>query len=403
MNEIPWAVVGPLLAVVVAVDVVALVDLSRRDVKMGPRWLWALLIVLSFPFGVILYVVLARQHPDEVRVEDTRPDAYRQAPPPSPDERSGDRGARIALPAGAAPTASAASGPTPLVRTRGLRKVYGDVAAVDGVDLAVPRGATYGLIGPNGAGKTTLLSLLTGLRSPTEGDIAIDVPRERIAVLPDTPEFEPWLTAAEVVDLARNLQAPATDPDHVDMALGETGLLGVRDRRVGGFSRGMLQRLGLAACLVTRPDLYFLDEPSSALDPAGRREVLDLIGHLAGDATVVLSTHILSDVQQVCDTVGVIDRGRLRYQGPLPDLLSRTSSAFLVSVRPPADAVVTALRASELVETVDERAPGQLRVQVADAARAETELPRLLADAGAHLVAFNPATDLESAFLKLTA
>ncbi len=168
------------------------------------------------------------------------------------------------------------------------------------------------------------------------------------------------------------------------------GLLGVAERRVGGFSRGMLQRLGLATCLVTDPDLLLLDEPSSALDPAGRREVLDLVGRLAGDRTVVLSTHILSDVQRVCDTVGVLDHGRLRYQGPIADLLQRTAAATHVSLRAPCDDVVAALEASSLVTAVEVRAPGQLIVHLADASRAETELPRLLADAGARVLSLVP-------------
>src|SRR5690606_10600261 len=159
------------------------------------------------------------------------------------------------------------------------------------------------------------------------------------------PLFEPWLTAHEVVDLARHLVAPARPRDEVDRVLAEVGLADAAHRRTGGFSRGMLQRLGLASCLVGDPEVLVLDEPSSALDPSGRREVLDLVGRLAHTKTVILSTHILGDVQQVCDTVGVIDRGRLLYQGPLTDLLARTSTAYSVHVRGPVDALAEALRA----------------------------------------------------------
>jgi ABC-2 type transport system ATP-binding protein len=213
-------------------------------------------------------------------------------------------------------------------------KVYGDAVALADVDLLVPRGATYGLIGPNGAGKTTMLSILAGLRRPTTGEVHLGVERHRIASLVDTPLFEPWLTAREVVDLARHLVAADLPEDRVEVALAEVGLTDAADRRTGGFSRGMLQRLGLAACLVGDPDVLLLDEPSSALDPAGRREVLDLIGQLSHTKTVVLPTHILGDVQQVCDVVGVIDHGHLRYQGPIQQLLARTSAVYAVHVRP---------------------------------------------------------------------
>jgi ABC-2 type transport system ATP-binding protein len=145
-----------------------------------------------------------------------------------------------------------------------------------------------------------------------------------------------------------------------------------------------------------------LDEPSSALDPAGRREVLDLIGRLAGTTTVVLSTHILADVQQVCDVVGVIDQGRLRYQGPIAELLARTSSAYGLQVRGDAHALGAALRERPWVTGVEVLGPGRLRVVTSDAARAERELPRMVAERDLAMVAFNPATDLETAFLELT-
>jgi ABC-2 type transport system ATP-binding protein len=290
----------------------------------------------------------------------------------------------------------------PVIATTAMTKVYGDTTALDSVDLAVPRGATYGLIGPNGAGKTTMLSILAGLRGPTSGEFHLGVDRRRVAVLVDTPLFEPWLTAREVVDLARSLVAPDRDAGRVDAALHEVGLTEAADRRTGGFSRGMSQRLGIATCLVGAPEVLMLDEPSSALDPAGRREVLDLIGRLAGTTTVVLSTHILADVQQVCDVVGVIDRGRLRYQGPIEDLLARTSSAYRLQVRGDATVLGDRLRDEPWVTEVEALGTGRLEVVTDDAARAEHELPRLVAECRMPLVAFNPATDLEAAFLELT-
>jgi ABC-2 type transport system ATP-binding protein len=308
------------------------------------------------------------------------------------------------------PGADDTSSAPALISSHALRKVYGATVALDDVDLVVPEGSTYGLIGPNGAGKTTMLAILTGLRRPTSGTFQLGVPRREIGVLPDTPHFEPWLTAYEIVDLARDLVAPELPRDRVEAALAEVGLEDAIGRRAGGFSRGMLQRLGLAACLVGDPRVLVLDEPSSALDPAGRREVLDLIGRLAHTKTVVLSTHILADVQQVCDQVGVIDHGQLRFQGPLRELLARTSSAIAVQVRPARDGdarsqtggLAEAIRALPWAVSVDDRGPGRLHAVVRDLAAAERELPRLVAERELALVAMYPATDLETAFLELT-
>ncbi|MDO9445272.1 MAG: ATP-binding cassette domain-containing protein, partial [Dehalococcoidia bacterium] len=133
-----------------------------------------------------------------------------------------------------------------LAETHGLTKSYGGHAALDAVDLRVAEGSVYGLVGPNGSGKTTLLSILAGLRRPTSGTMHLGVSREAMALLPDTPEFEPWLTAFEVVDLARALVNPSIPRERVTDVLVEAGLSEAIDRRAGGFSRGMLQRLGVA-------------------------------------------------------------------------------------------------------------------------------------------------------------
>ena len=392
-----WLVVA-LSAVVVAAIAVALVDLGRREVRHLPKWAWALVIVLvQFPIGVLVYLILGRVPPAESASAGNSTNGQVYAP---------DHSARIAMTEPEAPQPSTTvdttpSGP-PVITTTAVRKVYGDTVALDGVDLEVPRGRTYGLIGPNGAGKTTMLSILSGLRRPTSGEVYLGVERRRLAVLVDTPLFEPWLTAREVVDLARHLVADDLPRDRVDAALEEVDLAHAADRRTGGFSRGMLQRLGLASCLVGDPEVLFLDEPSSALDPAGRREVLDLIGRLSRTKTILLSTHILGDVQQVCDMVGVIDQGHLRYQGPIHELLARTSSAYLVHVRGGSDGLVGALADQPWVETVEELAPGRVRLVTTDAPTAERELPRLVADQNVGLASFYPATDLETAFLELT-
>ncbi len=290
-----------------------------------------------------------------------------------------------------------------IVETAGLGKRYGAHVALHGVDLAVPRGSVYGLVGPNGAGKTTLLGILAGLRRPTSGTVRLDLPRTKLALLPDTPQFDPWLTGREVVALAAHLVAPGMPPGRVADVLRDAGLAVAADRTVGGYSRGMLQRLGLAATVVSDPELLLLDEPASALDPAGRREVLDLIGHLRGRATVILSSHILSDVQEVCDTVGILREGELRYQGPLDRLLvGRAVPAYRIHLRPPLEPVAQALRTREWVTDVA-TGDGWLRVGVRSLAQAESGLPAALAACGARVVSLAPeAVDLEDVFLELT-
>lgn len=230
------------------------------------------------------------------------------------------------------------------------------------------------------------------------------VPRGRLGLLPDTPRFEPWLSAREVVDLARTLVAPARPRGTVAAALHEAGLGEAIDRRVGGFSRGMLQRLGLAATLVGEPELLLLDEPAAALDPLGRREVLDLIARERGRRTVILSSHILSDVQAVCDTVGILRAGALLYQGALHDLLTGAATpSYRVRVRAPAAGVADALRAEPWVRAVEMPSDGELRIAVDRVDDAERELAGALARAGARVVSVQPEeASLEQVFLELT-
>ncbi|MCC5953715.1 MAG: ATP-binding cassette domain-containing protein [Acidimicrobiia bacterium] len=390
MSDMVWI----LIPVVVVIAGLCLVDVARHDARHLPKWAWVLIILLvSFPLGAIAWFALGRVPRGEERKGE-----------PPVGQAQGDVAAPVVRAAPTVPTNGTANGDLPLaVRTTGLSKIYGDTAALDDVDLCVPVGSTYGLIGPNGSGKTTMLSVLAGLRRPSAGEMELATTRQHMGLLVDTPLFEPWLTAREVVDLARHMTDPTAPRDRVEEVLVDVGLGDAIDRRCGGFSRGMLQRLGLAGCLVGDPEILVLDEPSSALDPAGRREVLDLVGRLAHTKTVLLSTHILSDVQQVCDTVGVIDRGRLLFQGPLAELLARTSTSYVLQVRPPADDLVQRLRAQDWTTEVTEYAPGRIRMVVADAVVAEREVPGLLAACGTPLVSFTPATDLESAFLELTA
>jgi ABC-2 type transport system ATP-binding protein len=288
------------------------------------------------------------------------------------------------------------------VRTSGLTRDYGGAGLFD-VDLAVPAGSVYGLVGPNGAGKTTLLSILTGMRHADRGTVTFAVPRRRVAVCPDVPEFDGWLTAFEVVDLARDLAAPHLGRDAVLEALAVAGLDEAVHRRAGGFSRGMTQRLGLAAALVSDPELLILDEPTSALDPAGRAEMLSLVAGLRGRATVILSSHILADVQRVADQVGILRAGRLLYQGDTRALIDTyLQPRWHVRIAGDPAALAGELAARSWVTRVSPLDDG-LRVEAASLEAGERGIPAVIAAIGARLVAFEPlAADLESAFLALT-
>jgi ABC-2 type transport system ATP-binding protein len=166
----------------------------------------------------------------------------------------------------------------------------------------------------------------------------------------------------------------------------------------------MLQRLGIAATIVSGPELLVFDEPASALDPLGRYEVLELVSRLAARSTILFSSHILGDVQRVCDTVGVLREGRMLYQGPLEDLLTgRAQFAYLLRVRPPLEPVAEALRREPWVAAVDDAGHGQLRIEVTSIPEAEGGVVEVLARLGARLISFDPeAPDLESVFLELT-
>ena len=209
-----------------------------------------------------------------------------------------------------------------------LTKVFGKVRALDALNLTLEIGSIHGFVGPNGAGKTTMLSIVSGLKRKTSGDITFGIPFHQMMLMPDTPDFFPLLTAREVVDLARWPFRKEVDPDSVSKILEEVGLLDSADRQVGGFSRGMKQRLGLATALIGEPQLILLDEPCSALDPIGRREVLNTISQLRGKSTVLFSTHILSDVEDVCDSVTVVNDGKALYGGSVSGIQKSEGQSF---------------------------------------------------------------------------
>jgi ABC-2 type transport system ATP-binding protein len=221
--------------------------------------------------------------------------------------------------------------PSPAVWCSGLRKRYGRRTAVDGVSFTVGRGEVVGLLGPNGAGKTSVIKILLGLVRADAGDVLLlgrpardPLARARVGYLPELFRYQPWLTAAEVVDLHVRLSQVRVAPEERRESLALVGLEERVDDRVGDFSKGMQQRLGLAVALVARPELVVLDEPTSALDPIGRVDVRDLVLSLRSrGVAVLLNSHLIGEVERVCDRVVILDKGRVAAAGTLPELLGQ--------------------------------------------------------------------------------
>ena len=217
---------------------------------------------------------------------------------------------------------------TAVIETRGLTKTYGTVRALDGLDLTIPRGGVYGVLGPNGAGKSTLFRTLLGLTRPTAGDARVmggpvnDIAHmRRMGSMIETPRFPPYMTARQVLRWLALEHGIAGQAD-IPHWLQRVGLTEAADRRVRGFSVGMMQRLGVAAALMSRPELVILDEPTSGMDPPGIQEMRALIRSLATDdgVTVVLASHQLLEVQRVCDRVAILNKGRLVREGAVGEL-----------------------------------------------------------------------------------
>ncbi|MBC9729226.1 ABC transporter ATP-binding protein [Streptomyces sp. TRM68367] len=215
------------------------------------------------------------------------------------------------------------------VRARGITKCFGDVVALDGVDLDVAQGQIHGLAGPNGAGKTTLLGLLLGLAAADSGSLTIlGTPVGRALTAPDGvagfvdgPGLYPSLTARQNLAALAALHGRDTRTTGIDEVLDQVGLTDVADDRTRGFSLGMRQRLGLAAALLTEPRLLVLDEPSNGLDPAGKKQVHGVLSRLAADGTsVVLSSHRMDDLEALCSEVTIVATGRVVFSGPLSKL-----------------------------------------------------------------------------------
>ncbi len=292
-----------------------------------------------------------------------------------------------------------------VIRTDGLTKRYGEILAVDGLSMEVPRGRIFGLLGPNGSGKTTTMGMLLGLVKPTAGSFTLfgsNSPHveslRRLGAIVETPAFYPYLSGRDNLAYFQGIGG-RSDAAELDDLLQKVGLADRADSRFRTYSLGMKQRLGLAYALLGDPELLFLDEPTNGMDPAGMAEVRDLIRSLGtGGRTVLLSSHLLHEVEQVCDSVAILSKGKLIAQGNVDDLvrpggdervrLRTTDNARAVEVLEGLD-WVTSVEVdgdSLLVAAVSDRSPeistalGQEEVYVTEMAAEETSLEQYFLD-----------------------
>ncbi len=297
-----------------------------------------------------------------------------------------------------------------VIETKGLRKEFRTrrgrhVIAVHDLDLAVPAGGVHGFLGPNGSGKTTTIRMLLGLARASRGEMRLfgePVPRHlpqvvnRVGAVVEQPKFVPTFSGRKNLDLlARSIGVPGR---RVDAAIAQVGLTGREKERFKGYSLGMKQRLAIAATLLKSPDLLILDEPTNGLDPAGIRDIRDMIRELGETGvTVLLSSHILAEVQQVCDSVSIIGNGRLLAAGRVDDLVGTNGgSTTRVGISDPATAADHLQRAGFSVI----RDNGHLLV---DGAERADEITRILAAQELYVHELTPVrADLESVFLQLT-
>jgi ABC-2 type transport system ATP-binding protein len=301
---------------------------------------------------------------------------------------------------------------TAAIATTGLTKRFGERTAIDAVELHVPRGCAFGFLGPNGAGKTTLIRMLLGLTEASAGTMTIlgyRVPAarrqalERVGAIVEEPRFHPHLTGREnlrIVAAARGPQAAR----RIAPALARVGLRERADERVRGYSLGMRQRLGVARCLLADPLLLILDEPTNGLDPAGIQEFRQMIREMVEQEgrTVFLSSHLLDEVEKVCDLAAIVDRGRVVTQGTMAELAGGEARHELrIAVDDPALAFLT-LDGTDLIRDV-RLDQDELRVVLDGGPETASAVNARLVDAGVGVLALEPVRQtLEQRFLQVT-
>ena len=308
--------------------------------------------------------------------------------------------------------------PEMVIQTNNLSKSFGDIHALKGLNLQVAKNSIFGFLGPNGAGKSTTMKILLGLAQPSAGSgtiLGMDIQRDsaeirkRIGYLAQDPRFYDHMTARETLRFtARFFYSGPRQAieDRVAETLELVGLTEKADRPVKGFSGGERQRLGIAQAQVNYPDLLILDEPAAALDPMGRRDVLEVMERLRKYTTIFYSTHILDDVQKVSDTVAILNHGELVAQAPIEQLLAGSEGiVYALAVRGATDRAQARLRAlpwvSAIITTPGSNGVARWQVSVTDEAAAESQLLRtVLADDNLTVVEFGRRRyELEDIFM----
>jgi ABC-2 type transport system ATP-binding protein len=296
--------------------------------------------------------------------------------------------------------------PEPL-EVRGLVKRYGELTAVAGVDITVRAGDVYGYLGPNGAGKTTSLRMMLGLIRPTEGSVRLfgRDPQETVRALDgvagfvEAPTFYPYLSGRRNLELLAAFDGGGA-PERIDQSLEAVELSHRAGDRVGGYSHGMRQRLGIAAALLRDPKLLLLDEPTTGLDPGGMRDMRLLVQRLANQGiTIVLSSHLLAEVEEVCNRVAIVQRGKIVYEGEIADLKRAAGMSFRLATTDD-DRALAVARAQRGIEDV-RMEKGRITFTAEEGAVAE--LSQALVEAGALIKALAPqSATLEDLFFSLT-
>jgi ABC-2 type transport system ATP-binding protein len=397
LSMLPFVI--PLFFLEMGLLAFALVDLiQRKKVRGDNKVVWIIVIVVFQVFGPIIYFIFGRK------------------------EEIVDSPLSTAISANLSPVVSIIlprkeqkSGPA--IKTEDLSKDYGNIQAVDKLNMEIPENVVFGFLGPNGAGKTTTVKLLTGFALPTAGKAWVAgeavgsncvALQAKIGLLPDVPAFYEWMSAQEYMQLVGELhrlpQNEIKSRSQELLKLVELNQTGTR--RIGGYSRGMRQRLGIAQALVNRPSVLFLDEPTSALDPIGRREVLDLILRLKQTATIFMSTHILSDVERVCDMVGIIDKGKLITVSTVTALQKKYArSTFEMEFLEDPRLFVESLHSVPWLadaQFVTEHGTPLVRVRALDIGYAQKQLPGLIGQSGLTLTRYELSVpDLEEIFIQI--
>lgn len=300
-----------------------------------------------------------------------------------------------------------------LITCTGLTKRYGNVEALRGVTFGVEGKGCIGFLGPNGAGKTTTIRILTGLAHATGGSATVDgldvatradAVQSRIGYVAQSPAFYNYMSGMEFLLWVASLfhLDGKTARSRAEELLKRLSLWEARNRSIGGYSGGMKQRLAIAQALMNRPKLLFLDEPVSALDPIGRHEILSLIDELRSETTIFMSSHVLADVERVCDRVIIVHQGKVAVEAGMEELRETYAApVFTVELAPRDPDITESLKTQPFVSGI-RREGAVYRIAVADVAGARTRLPRAILDTGATLIRYGvEAPTLEDIFLKV--